>query len=103
MRIIELIEEIHVAQLDLELENENKNLIINSYSDKQWSDATDLFLKGVGSNHKIPGNVIYKLMDFVNQFRHNGNLTRDQKWFVLHTMIENWHYVNLMGRLEMNL
>ena len=101
MRLIDVIETIWLDKLPLD--NSHKNFIVDYFTDKEWTKTCELFLKGIGSNHTIPGTLIYKLQDFISQYYHNGTLTRDQKWLLLHTAVENWNQINLITRIEMNL
>ena len=101
MRIEELIEEIVLDQL--QLQDQNKNLIIDNYTTHQWVKAIERFLKGIGSHHAVRGNIVFELHSFLDQYRETHHLTRDQKWFVLHTLIENWNQISCQARAELIL
>ena len=101
MHIEDLIEEIVLDQL--QLENQHKNLIIDNYTTHQWIKAIEQFLTGIGSHHNIRGNTIFELYSFLDQYKQTNHLTRDQKWFVLHTLMENWDQLSCESRANMML
>lgn len=101
MRICDVIETIAVDQL--QLGNQHKSEIIKSYSDHDWNKAILEFLRGIGSRHSVSGKIIYEMTGISNFFRENGILTHEQKWFVLHTLIENWDQISCESRAQLML
>jgi hypothetical protein len=101
MSIFELIEEITLDQL--RLETKHKNQIIDNYTTSDWARSVQLFLKGIGSRHQVPGNVVYELIDYLRQYDETKHLTRDQKWFILHTLMERFDQIDLISRTELGI
>ena len=101
MKIYNLIEEITLDQLHLT--DQDKNRIIANYSDSEWNRAIHRFLSGIERNHQVPGHLIGQLWDISHQYSATKQFSRDQKWLILHTLLENWDQIGCLARAEMDL
>jgi hypothetical protein len=101
MRICDFIEELVVDNLK-PLDKE-KNQIIATYSDREWIWAVRIMLQGLPKYHTVRGDVVGQLWNISADFQHKVELTRDQRWFILHSLIENWHQMSCESRANLLL
>lgn len=100
MRCCDLIEELVVGKYSLT--DANKNLILNSYSQHEWTQTAQVFLKGIGNQHQVPGRQVYQLWDICDQQQHQ-ELTRDQMWLMFHILLEYWNQISCESRAQLML
>ena len=101
MRICEFIEELVVD--NLKPTDKQKNVIIAAYSDAEWIKAVRIMLQGLSRQHQVPGAVVCQLWNISADFQHRVELTRDQRWFILHSILENWHQMSCESRANLLL
>jgi len=101
MRICEFIEELVVD--NLKPTDKQKNVIIAAYSDAEWIKAVRIMLQGLSRQHQVPGAVVGQLWNISADFQHRVELTRDQRWFILHSILENWHQMSCESRANLLL
>ena len=100
MELTEIIEELH---LDNFKSNEIKYQLADGITSKQAIDLTKLFLKGIGNNHDISGKTIYKMQDMIYQYQDEGNISRDQKIYLISQILDQWHQLDITKRAELYL
>lgn len=101
MRLCEVIEELHLDQIT-PTDNQTGELI-DCYSDKQWRDLADLFLRGIGKQHSVPGKVVHNFMGILDWYREHEHLTRDQKFYIFHRSLAFWHNLGCEMRASLVL
>jgi hypothetical protein len=102
MRLTELIEHCH---LDLDQLNRDviNNTIIANYSDLDLCELAQTWLCGIGSRHQVPGSIVWTITSIADQARLDQALTRRQKIYLIQTILEQWHQIQLESRVEMGL
>ena len=82
MNLPELIENLHLDLSDLNPRVVNKEIIAN-YSDRDFVKLIEIFLRGIGSRHEVPGKVIYTLQGISGDYQEHENLTNEQKTYAI--------------------
>lgn len=99
MRLVDVIEECSLYSTPDEVVWQ----ITRTYSDQDLDRLIHLFLRGIGSQHQVRGQVVYDLADISHKYREFGTMTRDQKIYVIGRIIANWSHVTCQARAEMML
>jgi hypothetical protein len=102
MNLAELIENIvlDLDQLDRTVINQ---AIMANYSDKNLIELIWIFLRGIGNQHTVNGDLVWRLGDIADQFSHTHGLSPRQRVFVIQHIIENWHQISAEMRATLGL
>ena len=102
MKLYELMENLY---LDLPDVNRTKMTteIIKQCSISEITNLVDVFLKGIGSKHSVPGNVVWTIQE-INYLVQDGiEPTFKQIHYVLCNILDYWDQVSIEMRVELNL
>ena len=102
MKLAELIENIvlDLDQLDRDVINRE---IVSNYSDHDLVALIRIFLRGIGNQHTVNGNLVWSLSDIASQFATQHQLSTKQRIFVIQNIIENWHQMGVEMRACLGL
>jgi predicted DNA-binding ribbon-helix-helix protein len=102
MKLAELIENIMLDRDQLSTEAISQVVLAN-YRDRDLVELIRIFLRGIGSRHQVPGDLIYHLADIAHSYEEFGNLTPKQRVYVLHKIIQWWPEVGVEMRATLGL
>lgn len=99
-RLVDVVEEM---SLETSVADHIKYQFLVHYQDQELTDLVAVFLEGIGSRHQVPGKVVWKLQDIADQFQQQGSISREQRWLVFNSIVENWHQINIEQRVRLHL
>jgi hypothetical protein len=99
IRLCDVIEEM---SLESHVEDDMKFQFLQYYSDQEIIDLSEIFLRGIGHHHRVPGKMIFKIASIGDQFRYQGSITRNQRWFLFNVVLENWQQMSVEMRAQLN-
>lgn len=102
MNLAELIENI-VLDRDQLSTDAITDVVLSNYNNQELVNLISIFLRGIGSRHQVPGDLVYHLSDIADSYKEFGNLTRRQQVYVLHNIINYWHQMSVEMRASLNL
>jgi len=102
MRLTELIEHCHLDLDQLNRDVINNNIIAN-YSDQDLRELALTWLRGIGSRHSVPGSIVWAVGSIADQALADQALTRRQQVYLIQTILEQWHQIQLESRVELGL
>ncbi len=101
MRICDVIEELNLDQI--KPTDDQTGQIIDCYEDREWTAITRSFLRGIGSVHQVRGSVVHTLHGILDFYREYEMITRKQKFFIFHNILDNWDQISCESRADMLL
>ena len=101
MRIYEVIEEL---ALDNIMPTDNHLIqLTDCFDDSKWAKSAEVFLRGVGNQHLVPGKIIETFAGICDFYREHEMLTRKQKIWLLSHEIRYWNQIGLEMRATLML
>jgi len=100
MRLCDVVE--YLVVYEVVLQEADKKHIIKSYSQQEWVRFAQVFLRGIGKQHLVPGKQVYQLWDMCDQAR-DQELTDEQLWLMFHVIWQNWPHVGAQMRAALML
>lgn len=61
------------------------------------------WLRGIGSQHQVPGRVVTTMAGICDFYREVGELTRKQQIYVISNLITYWDQISCESRAQMML
>ena len=77
--------------------------IVDSYTDDQWARVAEIFLRGIGKEHQVPGQVVGIFMGIGDFYRETERRTHKQKIWLLDHLITHWNQVGVVMRSQLML
>lgn len=77
--------------------------IIDNYSNSDLVHLIRVFLKGIGNNHQVDGNVVVTLMGINDYYREHEHLTPKQQVYLIQNILTNWNQLGLDMRCQLGL
>lgn len=77
--------------------------IIKSFTCDQWLAISKRFIRGLDSQHQMPGKELQKLYDFINWYEERQMWTWQQQWNLLGLLIDYWDQMSCQARASLNL
>jgi hypothetical protein len=102
MKLTELIEHCHLDLAQLNRDVINREILAN-YSDSEIVDLTRAWLRGIGNQHQVPGDLVWRMSDIAAQWSETHRITQSQLIFLIQNCLEQWHQIQLESRVEMGL
>lgn len=102
MRLPDLLENCYWDRSELNPSIVNKTIMEN-YTQEEIIRVATLFLDRVGSQHSIPGDVIYTMRGICQWYHDYRNITPRQQVYVIQKMIEHWNHMPLKGRIDLSI
>ena len=99
-RWCDVIEEI---SLESSVPDDIKYQIIRDYSDSEITKLSEIWLKGIGARHQVPGYLVGEVAGIGDYYRRIGVLSPKQRWLVFMTMIQYWNEMSLGVRTSLDL
>jgi hypothetical protein len=96
MRIVDVIESLSCDKA--RLTPNQLGQIVNQYTDNEWACVDELFLRGIGREHQVPGKVVDICMGIGDFYRETQMLTHKQKIWLLDHLIKHWNQVGVVMR-----
>ena len=102
MRLTELIENLclDINSLDRRVINQ---AITSNYTDHDLVNLARTFLRGIGKQHEIDGDVINTLWGITDYHLEHDQITPRQRVYVIQNIITNWHHMRVEMRATLNL
>lgn len=100
MRLCDVIEYLVVYEVDLQ--EADKKHIIKSYGQEEWVRFAQVFLRGIGKQHQVPGKQVRQLWDICDQAQGQA-LVYEQLWLMFHIIWQNWHNLGCEMRASLVL
>jgi hypothetical protein len=102
MNLPELIE-----NLSLDLDQLNPVVInreiISNYSNRDLIRLAEIFLRGIGKQHSVTGQVIETLWGIGDYYQEHRELTPKQQVYLIQNILQNWHQVGIEMRACLGL
>lgn len=102
MNLYELIENLNLDRNTINRTAVNQ-VIKENYTDSQLVKLCNVFLKGIGAQHQVNGDVIHVLMGICDYYREHHVLTPKQQVYLIQNIINEWHQINLEMRTALCL
>jgi hypothetical protein len=99
MRLIDVIEVCSLSQTPDEVIWE----ITKEYTPEQIDHLIQIFLRGIGSQHQVPGKVVYTLQGISGDYKEHETLTNEQLTYAVGRIIANWHQMSCESRANLLL
>jgi hypothetical protein len=99
MQLVDVIEECSLCQVPDEVIWE----ITRIYTPKQIDQLIQIFLRGIGSRHQVPGRVISTLQGISGDYQEQENMTKEQQTYAIGRIIVNWHSMSCESRAGLAL
>jgi hypothetical protein len=77
--------------------------LIKSYTDQDWCELIQVFLRGIESDHTVPGDVVYALTNMAHLISQDIELTWRQQVFVINRILDHWDQISCDHRASLNL
>jgi hypothetical protein len=97
MRLVDLIENCHLDRHILNKTVVNKT-ICEHYSDRDLVSVIEVFLRGIGKHHAVPGNVVATFWGLCDWYREHKSFTPKQQVYIIQNLIDHWDQINLEMR-----
>ena len=102
MKLYSVIENCYLDRKDLD-DNVICAVIRKNYSNRDLCQLIKVFLKGIGNQHSVSGNVVYTLIDLIQWYQEDNEYTFKQQAYIILTILSNWDQINIEVRVELNL
>ena len=101
MNIYDFFEELNLEQSKIndQFIYQIKNLI----PDKNLVPIIVIWLKGIGSQHQVPGRVVITMAGICDFYREVGELTQKQQIYVIGNLIRYWDQISCESRAQLML
>lgn len=104
MNLYELLENCYLDHDVLKLDIDKICQIIReNYTDKQLRDLIHTFLRGIGSKHQVPGNLVYKLNDLINWYTDYESYTFLQQALIIKIILCYWDQLSIETKADLYL
>lgn len=97
MRLIDVLENCHLDRALLDESVINTTIMAN-YDSGELVRVIEIFLRGIGKHHSVPGKVIESFWGISDWYREHRSLTAKQQVFVIQNLIRYWDQINLEMR-----
>ena len=101
MRICDVVEELSVD--NVMPTDDQLGQLTDCFDDSQWAKSTEIFLRGIGSHHEVPGKITNTFAGIGDFYRENQMLTRSQKIWLLAHQIRYWKNLGIEMRATLML
>ena len=69
--------------------------IANSFDDREWVRAVEVFLRGIGSTSHVPGKVVSTLWNMSTWYQENRMFTNKQRIWISGHLIRYWDQLSV--------
>lgn len=97
MRLVDVIEECSLCETPDEVIWQ----IIRTYTPEEIDQLILIFLKGIGSQHQVPGRVVYTLQGISGDYQEHESMTKEQQTYAIGRVIANWHQMSCESRANL--
>jgi hypothetical protein len=77
--------------------------IVANYSDHDLVALIRIFLRGIGNQHTVNGNLVWSLADIAEQYTQTHALSPKQRVYVIQNIIDNWYQLSVEMRATLGL
>jgi hypothetical protein len=102
MKLVELIENLSLDQ-DPIPDSIINQAIRENYSDRDITHLIEVFLRGIGSSHRVPGDCVQTLWGIQDYYCQHHQLTPRQRVYVTHKILDHWHQLGVEMRAILGL
>ena len=99
MRLVDVIEQCSLCHTPDEVVWQ----ITKTYTPEEIDRVIQIFLRGIGRQHQVPGKVIETLYGITQSFKEYENLTSEQQIYAVGRMIANWQEMSCESRANLLL
>jgi hypothetical protein len=77
--------------------------IVPELEDRAIVQVMEYLIANLTYLHGMPGPDVSEAIDIMRRYQRTHGLSRKQKWWLFHTVLRNWHNLDIQARADLHL